>query len=65
MAYKMGGKFPSLPQYGRYFDAHGACPSTETDARAEDDEDYSYLKQDEFGFFIDPEGQARAMDGRV
>ncbi|KAF3508560.1 hypothetical protein F2Q69_00007109 [Brassica cretica] len=38
---------------------------TKSDARAEDDADFGYLKADEFGIFRDSEGQARALDGRV
>ena len=30
-----------------------------------DNTDYSYLTPDDFGIFRDPDGQARAMDGRI
>ena len=43
-------------------DAHHVPDS---EVQVQDNIEYGYLTPDEFGIFRDPEGQARAMDGRV
>ena len=43
-------------------DAHHVPDS---EVQVQDNIEYGYLTLDEFGIFRDPEGQARAMDGRV
>ncbi|KAF2604469.1 hypothetical protein F2Q70_00026248 [Brassica cretica] len=43
-------------------DAHHTLDS---EVHIKDNTDYGYLTPDEFGIFMDPEGQARAMDGRI
>ncbi|KAG2270649.1 hypothetical protein Bca52824_065204 [Brassica carinata] len=59
---RLGKRHRSSGNYKPSIDTHH---ETESDARAEDDADFGYLKPYEFGIFRDLEGQARAMDGRV